>query len=490
MKGPSDEANAVAQVLRQWLDRENMRVDDALRKLTPEHFADGRIPSRSTMSERLAGIGLQHDFVEAIADICSHDATGRDRLLAQADSARRDAVAALRETARADAALENQLVLVQQRSIAVSDKLVRAMERASQLERERNDANQMVFVLLAMVDKLHRDVDMLGRERDRLHVSRSVHLELEQVQARLVRSEQQRTTAEAELERARTEREKADRLAEEAAEQVRLLTEELERLRGQAPDPDAEDSVTMSTVAPDLRDTLNGASDDIDLALLKASRHLDDRADRLDQLASELHMNNAPDNSPASQGPADNLASGDSIASGRNIAAQIPALSGPSEFEAFCRIHYPAYLAWAHTYLGDQGDAETAVTSVFEELLDHWSDLLKRAYPESDAWQVMKRQIRRFASASGKHEAHLEPTAYSDALREVIDPGRQVDDVHHLFKAIRRLPEDQRDIVVLVHLHGYSVKNAAYHLGAGEGRVNHLDHQARRAMRHDLGIRE
>lgn len=172
LKGPSAEANAVARVLRQWLDRAGMRVDDVLRQLTPEHFAEGRVPGRSTVSERLAGVGLREDFVQAIADVCTRSAADRDRLLEQADAARQGAAGAASGTGADSSAGEAELVLLQQRSLAVSDKLVRAMERAAQLERERNDANQMVLVLLAMVDKLHRDVDALGREREigRAHV--------------------------------------------------------------------------------------------------------------------------------------------------------------------------------------------------------------------------------------------------------------------------------------------------------------------------------
>ncbi|MBT3151177.1 hypothetical protein HTV45_09800 [Streptomyces sp. CHD11] len=466
-----------------------MRVDDVHRKLTPEHFADGRVPSRSTVSERLAGVGLHRDFIEAIADVCSQDAVGRDRLLAQADSARRHAVVNAPKEADTGVALENQLVIVQQRSIAVSDKLVRAMERASQLERERNEANQMVFVLLAMVDKLHRDIDALVRERDRIHDASSVHVELEEVQEHLVRSEQQRVTAEAELERARAEREKADRLAEEAAEQVHLLTEELARLRGQVPGPDTDSSPPPQAVAPDLRNALGGTTDDIELALIKAARHLDDRADRLDQLASEIHLDNPPDNSPALEVTVDNTSeAGYSLIPEPSAAVSVSTPIGPSAFEAFCRMHYPAYLAWARTYLGTEADAADAVSLALEELLRHWTDVLKMASPEAGAWQLMKARIRQFAEGRGWDEALMQSVIDSEALRDAVDPGKQVKETLRLFLAITTLPEKQHDVVILVHIHGYSIENAAYHLGMGHGTVRHLDLQARRAIRRDLGI--
>ncbi|MFQ6143792.1 TerD family protein [Streptomyces seoulensis] len=280
-------------------------MDDVLERLTPEHFANNRIPSRSTLSDRLAGIGLRPDFVEAVADVCSRDAADRDRLLAQAAAARQNAARAPGGRAGGSAAPAD-IVVLQQRSLEVSDKLVRAMERAALLERERNDANQMVVVLLAMVDKLHRDIAALGRERDRLHTSPSVRTELAEVHERLTRSEHQRATAESELARARTEREKADRLAEEAADQVRVLTAELERLRGEVPAPGGAGPAVLPVPAPDPRNAVNHSADDMDLALLKAARHLDDRADRLDQLATELHLDNRPDNPAASDDGPDN----------------------------------------------------------------------------------------------------------------------------------------------------------------------------------------
>ncbi|MEU9989452.1 sigma factor-like helix-turn-helix DNA-binding protein [Streptomyces sp. NPDC048045] len=49
-------------------------------------------------------------------------------------------------------------------------------------------------------------------------------------------------------------------------------------------------------------------------------------------------------------------------------------------------------------------------------------------------------------------------------------------------------PDEQRDVVVLMHLRGYSVEDVAYHLGRGRGGVRHLDRLARRALRHHLGL--
>ncbi|MFE2838598.1 TerD family protein [Streptomyces mirabilis] len=295
----------MASLLRDWLDEAGLRMDDIRGRLTPDHFSDGRVPSRSTLSDRLAGVALREDFIEAVADICSSSASARMRLLSAVQTTRQTARSAVSAGPAKTTPAEAQLMIVQQRSIEVSDRLLRALERQQQLERERSDANQMVWVLLAMVDKLQRDIAMLARQRDRLHDSSPVEVRLQQVHDRLTRSEQQRAKAETELERAQAERHKADQLAEEAAEQVRLLTAELERLRSDV--PGAAEGTEPTPAAPALRETLNIEADDIDLALSKAAQHLDDRADRLDQIASELHLDNPPDNPFTSDDAVDNL---------------------------------------------------------------------------------------------------------------------------------------------------------------------------------------
>ncbi|MFE1876409.1 DUF742 domain-containing protein [Streptomyces sp. NPDC059496] len=297
-----------------------MRVDDVLAELKPEHFTNSKVPSRTTVSDRLAGVGLKIDFVEAIADICSDDAAGRERLLGQVRSMQKRAATSdpLKQKSASqghreqtdDAAVTAELVMVQKRSLEVSDKLMRALERAQELEKERNSANHMVLLLLTMVDRLQRDITTLARERDRLRTAAAPHqTTLNHVRTRLAKSEEQRTTAESELDRARAERHKADRLAEEAAEQVRVLTLELDRLRAQVPDLNAETSPPSAPLST-LQEALDTDASDIDQALAKATRHLDDRAGRLDRLADELQLDNPPDNFRASKEEPDNSSAG------------------------------------------------------------------------------------------------------------------------------------------------------------------------------------
>ncbi|WP_179202098.1 hypothetical protein [Streptomyces caniscabiei] len=309
-KGATEQADQTASLLRSWMDAAGMTVDSFRAHLTAEHFRDGRVPSRTTVAERLAGVNLSEDFVQAVADVCSRDAAERERLLQEA-SALMAGQGAFRPQPGSEplslhpaepsarAALVEELVQVQRQTLDVHDRLLRAWERAADLERERGNANRMVVVLLTMVDKLHRDTASLTAERDRLRRHERRPDLLEKVRERLARSEIQRKKAEAELERARSERNRADRLAEQAAQQVRVLTEELERLRHQDGQPDNSPAEEILTPRSTSRETADADADDIDEALAKAARHLDDGAERLERLAQDLHADNLPDD-PAS----------------------------------------------------------------------------------------------------------------------------------------------------------------------------------------------
>ncbi|GHH88461.1 hypothetical protein GCM10017771_33880 [Streptomyces capitiformicae] len=374
MKGPSDEANALAVLLREWLDGAGLRLDDLMGKLTPDHFENATVPARSTVSDRLAGVNLRWDFVEAVADVCFSDQaeckrrTGAARPLFDAAERAKRSGSALRagqqprpkaatpSRAVGSPAVAAELIHVQRQSLAMSDQLLRALQRTAELEKARNDANQMVLILLALVDKLQRDIATLtASQRSRAAARTAGRDVLDEVHEKLRHSETQRTQAEAELARARAEREKADRLAEQSAEQVRRLTEELARLRSVHADPTAGPEVPEADLPAVSPMTPGTVPDDIDIALMKASRILDNGAERLEQLAEELEeLREEPD---GLSGP-DNPLTGDDTSGGAADNSGVGAGGGmlprPVDDPASPPDNTVAGQTWAHDPIVDR----------------------------------------------------------------------------------------------------------------------------------------
>ncbi|MFC9825218.1 DUF742 domain-containing protein [Streptomyces erythrochromogenes] len=401
LRGATAEANAIADLLRTWLDERDLSLADVVSGLSPEHFVSGKVPSRSTVAERLAGVGVKPDFVQAIADICSSNEAERERRMEQVRAVREQVLPEGPGQPPAHAGMAADLVVVQKRSLEISDKLLRALERAQELERERHDANHMVLLLLTMVDKLQRDITALTRERDRIRDSVQQQPSLDSVRARLVRSEQQRTTAEAELERARAERHKADRLAEEASEQVRILTEELDRLRGHSEAEGPFDRVPAPAAPPD--ELYEATAADIDQALAKAARHLDDKSAHLDRLADELHLDNLPDNRLNTEDALDILPGGD-------VSDQARRLAPADVLDGMRRLHREGVRPKYHNRILVRATRTLTLDEFFEAV-----DLLRASGLEEEATELV--------GLAGTLKSPPEVAALIDALRQLDRPA-------------------------------------------------------------------
>jgi RNA polymerase sigma-70 factor, ECF subfamily len=135
--------------------------------------------------------------------------------------------------------------------------------------------------------------------------------------------------------------------------------------------------------------------------------------------------------------------------------------------------------------------------------------ILRDAHEAEDATQTV---FMKLISVIGKYEPRQAPfTAWIlrvahnvaiDSLRqrrpvpceEVIESWRPADDSSHelrreLEQALKTLPEDQRDVVVLRHLVGLSPREIADRMGRTESSIHGLHHRARGALRREL-IRE
>ncbi len=166
-----------------------------------------------------------------------------------------------------------------------------------------------------------------------------------------------------------------------------------------------------------------------------------------------------------------------------------PMTNLPVDFTAFHQMHRPAYVRWAQTYLNNRADAEEAVDCAFEQLALSWLQVLSKENPAAYAWQVMKNRTVDLARARGRRAALVDAAAFETAaLREAVDPIGQLEESLGLYQAIESLPERQQDVVVLLYCHGYSINEAADHLGITPAGVRSLSRYARRHLQEVLGL--
>ncbi|MBT2383970.1 RNA polymerase sigma factor [Streptomyces sp. ISL-11] len=143
-------------------------------------------------------------------------------------------------------------------------------------------------------------------------------------------------------------------------------------------------------------------------------------------------------------------------------------------FVAFHELHAAKWGAYARVRTGDREAAERIVAEVFARLRPCWPHVLRQPSAESCAWSLLREHLDRHPVDRGT-AAH--------PLREE-HPWRSgpPEEEMELCAAVARLPERQRDALVLHFVIGYTVGQVAELLGVEEATArSHIGH-ARRAL--------
>jgi RNA polymerase sigma-70 factor (sigma-E family) len=153
-----------------------------------------------------------------------------------------------------------------------------------------------------------------------------------------------------------------------------------------------------------------------------------------------------------------------------------------AEFVEYFAARYGGLRRLAYGLSGDWHAADDAVQHTFAQLYRHWP----RVRPESldgYARSILVNSMRSRARRSRREIVTSDPP---DSMASGDDPGTRLD----LGRALARLPQRQREMVVLRHLEDLSVADVAALLGVAEGTVKSQTARGLGTLRHLLGMEE
>ncbi|MBH1933799.1 hypothetical protein I5Q34_05720 [Streptomyces sp. AV19] len=288
--GVSADADELARLMRSWVDEAGLSVRDLVARLQPEHFRDGHVPGRTTVSQRLAGVNPQWDFIEAVADVCSRDRAGFNRKQEAALPAWQRYCAAPRRTGGPSASPASGSGDDEE---SAPDAYRHAVSRAAAAERDRDAWHEMTMALLTRFGSLEDDLAVLREgasgprvPRDGARLLGLAREDRKRLAEELAHSEADRKQLTEELDRARAELE----ALRETFEAFAARAEDVRPVR-----PDGTDSVPDGH--PDQRHVVRpSAPDTYPLATVHtlAEARARGRAEEAERIALAVGRDNTP----------------------------------------------------------------------------------------------------------------------------------------------------------------------------------------------------
>ena len=116
--------------------------------------------------------------------------------------------------------------------------------------------------------------------------------------------------------------------------------------------------------------------------------------------------------------------------------------------------------------LGRRADAEDVLQIVWTEMLTRWNAI---EAPDRYLWRTARRQAQGYRR---KLWRRWSTGIDLETLPETANPGVSPEERWALAKALKSLPFDQREAVVLIALEGCSAREASVRLGSSESTVD------------------
>lgn len=130
-----------------------------------------------------------------------------------------------------------------------------------------------------------------------------------------------------------------------------------------------------------------------------------------------------------------------------------------------------------HLTIGQRGEAEDLVQEVFLRALAGWPRFEHRADPRTWLWAITRNVLREY------YRSHRTTEPLSEDIAREEGPAEAVDARIDLIRALRMLPQAQREVVILRLVQDWSVTDTARALGWPEVRVRVTLHRALQRLR-------
>lgn len=158
------------------------------------------------------------------------------------------------------------------------------------------------------------------------------------------------------------------------------------------------------------------------------------------------------------------------------------AQGGDREAIRFLYVHYAADVhGYLRSIVRNEHDAEDLTQHVFAKLMKDVSKYQPHGGVPFKAWLLRVARNAALDSLRSRRPVPVAEVFGADAACDH-DPDR----LETLKDALAELPEEQRTVLIMRHLGGFSPPEIAAHMGRSEGSVHGLHHRARGALKKSL----
>jgi len=158
----------------------------------------------------------------------------------------------------------------------------------------------------------------------------------------------------------------------------------------------------------------------------------------------------------------------------------------PSRFAELYELHFNRVYAYVARRVRDRAETQDLTAHVFQQALANLGKFKWRGAPFA-AWlyriasNAIADHARRNMRETSDQEAAVEKTSAAVDLEEVERRAR-------LFRAVDKLPDDQRRVIVLRFAEEKSIREIADELGRSEGAIKQLQFRGLENLRNRLSI--